>query len=56
MTFNDQEKWEASELNFIAKGLSTYINVIFQFVLLDKFAKKNLILLSLCYYVVLSID
>ena len=49
-----QENWEAPEVNcVIENGLNTYVNVIFQFFLFNKFAKCSKIL---CYYGVLSVD
>ena len=37
-------------------SLNTYVNVIFQVFLLNKFAKMSKILFSLCHYGVLYVD
>ena len=40
--------------NVIAKGLNTFVNVIFKFFLFNKFSKNVKILFWLCHYGVLS--
>ena len=47
---------KGASTKYWVKDLNTYVNVIFQFFIFNKFAKISKILFSLCHYRVLSVD
>ena len=56
----DQWKQDAPELNFeshtVAKGLNTYVNMVFLVLIFNKCEKNSKNLFSLCHYGVLCVD